>query len=102
MNLRSLRTAPFARVVIPLAVVAIVVAVNQMTIAGRSSRVLGLKVERCTVAGEVVSTATGTRIVRAESLSLGIAKGRPGAVLAPATKVTPGVAEEVAPAEVTV
>jgi hypothetical protein len=102
VNLRSLHTAPFARVVLPLAVVGIVVAVNQTTVGGRSSRVLGLKVERCTVGGEVVPVTTGARIVRADRLTLAVAQGRPGATLAPPTKLKPGATGAVAPVTVTV
>ena len=63
---------------------------------------LGLKQENCAVGNERISTATGTRIARADTLTLGIAKGRPGAILAPPTKVSSGTTEEVAPLKLTV
>ena len=102
MRIRSLRDAPVARIALALAVVAVVVAANQTNVRGRSSQVLGVKFERCGVEGASGSTpvGTGSRIVVAQALSVGISGGRPGAALAPAVKVSPGVVEEVVPVTV--
>ena len=99
MSIRSLRGAPIARMALAVAAVAIVVAANQTSVKGRSTSVLGLKVERCNVVNENGTTrvGTGSRLVAAQPLSVRIARGAPGGVLVPATKITPGVAEPVRP-----
>ena len=102
MRVGSLRDARVARIALALAVVAVVVAANQTRIRERSSRVLGTKFERCAVEDPSGSTSvgTGSRIVVAQRLTVGIKGGRPGAALAPPVKVTPGATDEVVPVAV--
>ena len=102
MRIRSLRGAPLARIALAVAVVAVVVAANQTSVNERSSAVLGLKVERCSVVGETGTTRvdTGSRVVVAQPLTVRVARGVPGASLAPPTKITPGAAERVMPVRV--
>ena len=102
MTIRSLRSAPFARAALAVAVIAIVVAVNQISVRERSSQVLGLKVERCSVVDNTGATRvdTGSRVVVAEPLTVRVARGVPGASLTPPTKITPGAAEQVLPVSV--
>ncbi len=99
MSIRSLRGAPAARIVLALAVVAAIVAANQTVVRGRSTRVLGVKFERCAVEGTSGSTPVdvGSRLVVAAPLTVGIRGGRPGASLAPPVKLSPGATEEVTP-----
>jgi len=75
------------RIALALAVVAAVVAVDHLT-APNLPRVLGQKLTRCSVGGEQI--AVGPRRLDAEGLSVAVRDGKPGAVLAPPFKVTPG------------
>jgi hypothetical protein len=102
MSIRSLRGAPVARIALTLAVVAVVVAANQTSVRGRSSRVLGLKFERCAVDGASGSAPVdvGSRLVVAAPVTVGVRGGRPGAVLTPPVKISPGAAQEVTPVTV--
>ncbi|MFY9586763.1 MAG: hypothetical protein WAT66_04835 [Actinomycetota bacterium] len=102
MSIRSLRGAPIARMALGVAAVAIVVAANQTSVKGRSTSVLGLKVERCSVTDESGTTRvdTGSRLVVAQPLSVRITKGAPGASLAPPIKITPAVAQPIPPVTV--
>jgi hypothetical protein len=104
MRIRSLRDAPFARMALAVAAVAIVVAANQTSVKERSSEVLGLKVERCSVVNESGATRvdTGARVVVAQPLTVRIARGLPGASLAPPTKITPGAPESTVPVTVAI
>lgn len=99
------RTGSFARVGVALAAVAIVVAVNQITVRGRSASVLGSKIQRCNVDGPAgtVAIASGTIVIRGEILTVPVRAGTPGAVLAPPIKVSPGsVGPSIAPAVLSV
>lgn len=102
MSIRSLRGAPLARIALAVAVVAVVVAANQTSVNERSSTVLGLKVERCSVVDKSGTTRveTGSRVVVAQPVTIRVARGVPGASLAPPTKLTPGAAERVTPVAV--
>lgn len=93
---------PLKRVVIAVVVVAAVVIANQTTERARSSSVLGLKVERCSVSQESGTTevATGSRVVVADPVSVQIAGGKPGARLIPSKKIAPGAAEPIVPVTV--
>ena len=102
MTIRSLLGTPIARIALAVAAVAIVVAVNQTDVKGRSSAVLGTKVERCNVADDTGTTRvdTGSRVVTAQALTVRVARGVPGASLAPPSKITPGSAEQITPVTV--
>jgi hypothetical protein len=89
---------PKARIVVAVAVIAVVVVANQITVTSRSSEVLGLKVERCSVGA--VRVDTGSRVVVAQPLSVRIAKGAWLNTLAPAIKVTPGAVDPIVPVAV--
>jgi hypothetical protein len=103
MRIRSLLGAPIARMALGIAAVAIVVAANQTHVEGRSTAVLGTKVERCNVVDDTGKRRvdTGSRVVVAQPLTVRVARGVPGASLTPPTKIAPGVAEPVVPVTVT-
>lgn len=102
MSIRSLRGAPFARMALAVAAVAIVVVANQTSVDERSSAVLGLKVERCSVVDDTGTTRvdTGSRVVVAQPLTLRVARGVAGASLAPPSKITPSTREKIMPVRV--
>ena len=102
MSFRSLRRAPIARMALGVAAVAIVVASNQTSVEERSSAVLGTKVERCNVVDDTgtARVETGSRVVVAQPLTVRVARGVPGASLAPSTKITPGAAQPSTPVTV--
>lgn len=88
------RTGSFARVGVALAAVAVVVAVNQITVRGRSASVLGSKIERCNVDGPAgsVGISSGPLVIRGETVTVTVTAGKPAAVLAPPVKLSPGTA----------
>jgi hypothetical protein len=89
-----------ARVGLGLAVVALVVGLNQLSSPKPPSRVLGTKISRCTVGGVVVPL--GPRQVRTDDLSVSIVKGKLASVLAPPLKLAPGQAVPAAPAQISI
>ena len=80
-----MRFGTSARIAAGLAVVAVVVAVNQ--ISAPKPRVLGTKITACRVDGTLVST--GPSRVVAEPLTVTVLHGKPAAALVPPVKVTP-------------
>ena len=102
MSIRSLRGTPIARIALAIAAVGAVVAVNQTSVQERSTAVLGTKVERCNVVDDTGTTrvGTGSRVVVAQALTISVARGVPGASLAPPAKITPGSTEQITPVTV--
>jgi hypothetical protein len=88
------------RVGLGLALIALVVGVNQLSSPKSPPRVLGTKISHCTVAGVVVPL--GARQVRAEALSVSIVDGKPASVLAPPLKLAPGRSQAGVPARISV
>src|SRR6266498_3023824 len=94
----------FARIVPAMIAIALVVGLNQTTVRGRSSSVLGTKIRRCTVVGSTgrIEIASGARSIRSETVEVNVTGGKLGPALAPAVKVTPGGPQVMDPVSISV